>query len=223
MVGRDDRFFLRIRRMTRRTLGSTRRRAPPVLLAALMLLSVLPVTPGAGAPVYSLEVKNPNGGETLVQGQLFDITWTISDTGGYIVLGYSTDSGGTYTRIDTLTNTFAVIRSYGWRVPFGVESTKCRVRVTWVESLRMGATVYAEDVSAADFTIERGAYVRFINETSSMSHGKYYPVKWEIYDLDGTIASLELEHRVRDGPTWGPWESPGARYADIPPELPLIF
>ncbi len=192
-------------------------------MVALMLISVMPAMPGAGAPVYDIVLNSPDGGEDLVQGQVYNITWTISGVGGYIAIYYSLNSGSDWTRIETRSNTITFLPKYAWTVPFGLDSTKCRVMLVWVETLAKDAVIFDQDESASDFTIRPGLVIGFRDVPSDMTYGKYYAITWDLFDTARTVAGLDMELRVRTGTTWGSWELPSARYSEIPVEMPYHY
>ncbi len=198
-------------------------RLASTLVIALMLLSVVPLQPGMGAPGDKINLTTPDGGETYVGGQTVSIVWTTTASGGFIHVGYSTDGGATYTDIDVVDNTGTIKPVFKWMVPFNTESATCRVKVVWTDGLGKGATVWDEDESAADFRIAEDHWVEFVDVPSEMTHGRYYPVEWVVYDPEGVVESQDLEVRVDDGSGWEAWTSLGARYEDIEPRWNFIY
>ncbi len=75
----------------------------------------------------SVSVTAPNGGETLMEGQQYEITWTANDASGVdsVNVLYTTGTGFIFYRI---ANGEPNDSSYLWTVP-ATYSDKCRVRV----------------------------------------------------------------------------------------------
>ncbi|MCY1019503.1 lamin tail domain-containing protein [Pyxidicoccus sp. MSG2] len=101
-----------------------------------------------------LKVTAPNGGETLLAGTQYAITWTASgvDT---VKIQYSVDNGGTWR--DLAASVSAASGSYTWTVPADA-SGGGRVRVSDTQD----STVF--DVSDNTFVLNHAAQQVFINE-----------------------------------------------------------
>jgi hypothetical protein len=97
----------------------------------------------------TVEVIQPNGGETLGVGRLYKILWTAKDNIGVtsIDLRYSTDNGSSWKQIATGEKNDGV---YEWKVP-DTPSTKCLVKVIAYDAEGNNA----EDVSDNVFTIKK--------------------------------------------------------------------
>ena len=104
-------------------------------LYAMGEISVQPVT---------LTLLSPNGGETLIVGSTYSITWESQGPVSDVTIEYSTNNGSTWTQVDP-PNT-GNSGSYDWLVP-AVASNQCLVRVS--------DAAYPEvfDTSDAVFTI----------------------------------------------------------------------
>jgi hypothetical protein len=89
----------------------------------------------------SITVNTPNGGEALMAGNLYDITWSSVGSFPNVSIDYSSNNGGNWTPVDTTANT----GSYEWLVP-ELNSVQCLVRVS-----DPGYTI--SDTSNAPFTI----------------------------------------------------------------------
>src|SRR5207244_12372513 len=98
------------------------------------------------APAVS--VLAPNGGESLVVGSTFTITWTATDNTGVanVDLAYSTDGGATYPNV--IATGIANSGSFAWTVP-NTPNTTARVRVSAHDVVCSSAS----DASDANFTI----------------------------------------------------------------------
>lgn len=95
----------------------------------------------------TVSLLQPNGGDSLIVGSTYQITWTpTGGTGLTVDLAYSEDGGATYphTIATALPNTGA----YDWTVP-STPTTQGRVRVTMHDE----CTHSVQDASDADFTI----------------------------------------------------------------------
>lgn len=99
-------------------------------------------------PVVS--VLNPNGGEEWRNGTVQRITWTATDDKPFpanpVSLFYSIDNG---TNWNTLSASYPNNGSYAWRVPDGINSTLCLIKVRCTDS----GLNEANDTSNATFTI----------------------------------------------------------------------
>jgi len=125
-----------------------------VLLALLFTTLLVPSPEPVRASSYSITLLFPNGGELLMGGSKYDITWTTSQPGyGYVTLLYSLDNGTSWTKIDNVPNALVIggNPSYTWTVP-EVRSAHCRIKLNW-HSGGTYSTLYATDTSDGEFTI----------------------------------------------------------------------
>jgi len=93
-------------------------------------------------------VISPNGGEILLGGNMYNITWTASDANFItdpITIEYSVDSGTSWNDVATSEMNDG---GYLWSVP-SLDSSECLIRVTGADSLGKSGS----DVSDAVFTI----------------------------------------------------------------------
>jgi photosystem II stability/assembly factor-like uncharacterized protein len=91
----------------------------------------------------TISLVYPNGGETLLTGQSYNITWTSTSIAN-VQLEYSIDNGSTWNTIIASTpNT----NSYSWTVPVIAASTTCKIRVSDV------AAASTNSVSTSTFEI----------------------------------------------------------------------
>ncbi|MBI4457401.1 hypothetical protein HY633_00365 [Candidatus Uhrbacteria bacterium] len=95
-----------------------------------------------------LAISQPNGGETLKEGQAYQIFWSTSGgTVGNVRLSYSTDGGATWpTIVDNKSND----GFYSWTVPSVTTTDNARLRVQGVNQ----GLVTAIDISNSDFRFE---------------------------------------------------------------------
>ncbi|MCD6383322.1 MAG: hypothetical protein J7L88_02535, partial [Thermoplasmata archaeon] len=113
----------------------TSRRAVVLLLLALLVSPLLPA-PADSAGERTLTIRHPNGGEVLIAGSTYRISWFISDSGGYILLSYTTEGDDEYESITVMANYPSHgMGWYDWQIPPNVNSTHCKVHVAWVSSL----------------------------------------------------------------------------------------
>jgi hypothetical protein len=75
--------------------------------------------------VLTVTVLTPNGGENLVAGSTYDITWDTNGIFENVFIEYSGDNGANWTEIDTVPNTGL----YEWLVP-QINSNQCLVRIS---------------------------------------------------------------------------------------------
>lgn len=87
-------------------------------------------------------VEAPNGGESLVSGNTYPITWDGVEDINAVAIEYSHDNGQDWNDVNTVPNT----GSYDWLVP-DVNSTECLVRVSDANDPDVS------DTSDATFTI----------------------------------------------------------------------
>jgi hypothetical protein len=135
----------------------------------------------------TVSITAPIGGETLLVGHEFDITWTASDPDGdntisKFDIALSTDSGNTFnTTIASNFNPSA--RIFPWTVPSGVTSTRARVKVTVTDNGGLSAS----STSPADFTIaDHGVSVSLISPTGSQEFkfGQIVNISWSVSAAD---------------------------------------
>jgi len=88
------------------------------------------------------EIISPNGGETLIGGEYYTVTWWSNGISPPSKLEYSSDAGNSWTII--IDSLFLVNNSYDWLVP-NISSFQCLVRV--------GEYPCAYDQSNSYFTI----------------------------------------------------------------------
>jgi WD40 repeat protein len=83
--------------------------------------------PGVRSVQPTLQVTQPNGGETLVAGSDTLIAWNGIPIGSTVGLQYSTDNGSTWTRVVDTTSS----KAYLWHVP-ATPGDRCLVRIMQV-------------------------------------------------------------------------------------------
>jgi hypothetical protein len=144
----------------------------------------------------TVAITAPIGGETLLVGHEFDITWTASDPDGDATISkfdiaLSTDSGNTFntTIVGSLDGT---ARTYAWTVPAGLNSTKARIRVTVTDD----GGLFASSTSGADFIIaDHGISVSLISPSGGQEFkfGQAVNISWSVSASDlPLIAGFDL-------------------------------
>jgi len=106
---------------------------------SIQSFTTLPVCDGTAL------LLTPNGGERLVAGSTYEVTWQSTGTVQNVLLEYSADNGATWTDVNTVPNT----GSYMWEVPDVNNSQQCLVSISG-----MGCP-HVNDISDAVFTIYR--------------------------------------------------------------------
>jgi hypothetical protein len=122
-------------------------RANAVFLAACLVFSMLLVTIPVEA-AETLTLTKPNGGENLIIGLPYTITWEgFPDT--EFTLFLSTDSGKSYgSEIGKGKG-----GNFEWTVP-NMPNTNARIKIWGTSSINwMGLPTFTEDASDADFSI----------------------------------------------------------------------
>lgn len=98
----------------------------------------------------NVTVTAPNGGETAVIGQPFNITWTTDNVPDHYEIYYSTDDFATQTPVDT--NVSGAATNYTWTVPNSAgNNVKVRIR-----AVNGTGGLLGEDTSNSAFTISNG-------------------------------------------------------------------
>jgi RHS repeat-associated protein len=143
-------------------------------------------------PSPILTVTSPNGGERLVVGSDYEITWSTVGTVDDVKIEYSTDSGTSWTEIIAST---ANEGSHAWPVPDAV-SDNCLVRVSETDG-------DPSDVSDAVFSIvppsPESITVIFPNGGESLDAGLNYDITWS---STGTIDNVNIEYSTDGGTSW---------------------
>jgi hypothetical protein len=137
-----------------------------------------------------LVVSYPNGGETLIVGSSYNITWNSYGTIPKVNLYYSTDSGTSFT--GTIVTALDNVDSYSWTVPDAI-GTQVRVKVENYDD----STVY--DTSDADFTIKGSVTLTAPNGGETWIVGNTEAITWT---KTGSIGNVELSYSTDGGATY---------------------
>ena len=150
------------------------------------------------SPAFKIQgifnVLTPDGGERLVVGSDYNITWSTTGNITQVMLEYSTNSG-----VDWIPITATPIANTGsksWTVPNTIFDY-CRVKVYDAND------VDAKDTSAGDFFIKGDLLITSpTGSTGAWLVGTTHPITWQV---TGSIANVKLEFSVD-----------GAAYEQIP-------
>ncbi|RKY29622.1 MAG: hypothetical protein DRP68_07060, partial [Candidatus Omnitrophota bacterium] len=133
----------------------------------------------------SFAVTSPNGGEAWIVGESHNITWNFNGSVNYVNLYYSTDSGTSWTLIESsVPNT----GTYSWTVPDAV-SGQVRVKV------QDASDPEAFDISNFDFRIRCSFILTSPNGSEQWKVGQTYNITWV---SNGTIPEVKLEYSRDD-------------------------
>ncbi|NIN35054.1 MAG: hypothetical protein GTO60_08175, partial [Gammaproteobacteria bacterium] len=139
-----------------------------------------------------LTVTHPDGGETLVVGNTYEITWSSYGTVGEITIEYSVDSGTNWTEIIASTENDG---SFDWVVPDTPADT-CLVRVSEID----GDPV---DTSDGVFTIAAPSsdYIIVISPNGGevLTAGTSFDITW---GSSGDIQNVTIEYSIDEGVSW---------------------
>ena len=171
----------------------------PVFVLSLLLFFISCQTEqkiNGGDPVSpygstDLKIISPNGGESIIAGSQFEISWTSSGI-GTIKIEYSTDNGATWV---TLTVDYPNTGSYLWDpVPNDV-SNGCLIQLTSSDG-------QASDQSDNAFGIVSGSS-KTLNITSpnggeDLFVGQSYYIEW----FSTGVQNIKIEYSSNNGTTW---------------------
>lgn len=152
------------------------------------VFSILP------SEVASITVISPNGGENLVGGSIWPVTWTFGGSFDQVTIHYTADRGLTWTPVarDIPNN-----GSYSWLVPDTPAGT-CWVRIAGGD--RDGGPV---DMSDSAFSITSPVFPRlrvlFPNGGESLVAGSYASITW---GSAGAIDSIKIDYSTDNGGSW---------------------
>lgn len=200
-------------------IGRTRKvKGERFIVVMLVLLMAVPSMPAEAA--RTVTISAPNGGETVMGGSTFKITWNVSSVEGAVKLWYSTDGGRTYPGfIATVTN-IDVSNMYPWAVPNNINSTKVRLKIDWITRMDPPFMVIGSDTSDANFTVRPGIVLRFTQVPARVGFGAYYLLRWDLDDAVNKTEGLAIQYRYRTNASvgWTAWRPGGANLSCIPPE-----
>ncbi len=131
----------------------------------------------------------PNGGETLVGGEVYPIRWRSEGSFSNVMIEYTTD-GVNWTVIDPSDPNDGV---FNWTVP-SIVSSNVKIRVT---STTDGNTV---DISDNNFSIVSPSLTILSPKGGeSFVSGDILPIHWK---NNGSVSSVKIEYSSNNGSTW---------------------
>ncbi|MDP8235226.1 MAG: hypothetical protein P9M08_02475 [Candidatus Erginobacter occultus] len=148
------------------------------------------------APVGSINVAAPVGGETWYRAASYDIEWTRGPvvSGDPVELAYSVNNGGAWTAITSVAVPI-VPGIYSWTIP-AENSSNCLVRVRQPASGREGISPAVFRIASPRFTVTQpsgGQYWYF---------GENQEITWTY--TEGITGNVDIDYSV-SGPS-GPWQ-----------------
>jgi hypothetical protein len=146
-------------------------------------------------PPQEITITYPSGGETLISGLIYEITWVGSDTINNVKIEYSTNGGTSWMEIIGSTPNDG---RYEWAVPNVPEnpSENCLVRVSDTDGS-------PTDVSDALFSIvwPSSITVTSPNGGESWEAGSFHNISWT---STGTVGNVAIEYSINSGASWAP-------------------
>ncbi|MBI3189926.1 MAG: T9SS type A sorting domain-containing protein [Ignavibacteriales bacterium] len=144
-----------------------------------------------GAPLPTITVLSPNGGEQWTAGSVKTLSWSSSGTIANVKIEYTTNSGVSFS---TVTSSSPNTGSYSWTVP-NTPTASARIRISDV----LNETV-TKDVSNNNFTILQQATptitVLSPNGGENWGIGSAATIRWS---STGTIANVKIEYSTNSG------------------------
>ena len=150
-------------------------------------------------------VDAPNGGETLMVGETYQIEWTAEDDLGICSseIYYSTYNGTNWTLIESLAGN---PQTYDWIIP-NTTSSNCLIKVVAYDA----GDNFGEDVSDAVFTIASDVSPPTVEITSPNGGENWEVFEWHqvtwIADDDIDVVGDSVFYSVNNGADWTLLES----------------
>jgi hypothetical protein len=159
----------------------------------------------------------PNGGETLIGKQTYNIEWrTVNDPEEVIIgikIEYSTDGGETYNEIaSSTTNDFV----YEWAVPLGIDSEQVKVKVTaqygeWIPLATDESNRYNTIISnPKTVTVSLDDPNPIVDGGIILRGGEDHTIKWSKTGNVGDINRFELHTSTNGGETFSKFATASA-------------
>ncbi|HEY5998122.1 MAG TPA: Ser-Thr-rich GPI-anchored membrane family protein [bacterium] len=145
-----------------------------------------PMIKGSSAPLATNHIRltSPNGGQGLVQGSTYHITWQSGNLAG-ATIRIDLYNGATLAR--TITAAAPNTGTYSWKVPLTqAPGTTYRVKVSTT------APVAAEDLGDADIRILPAVTLTAPNGGQRIKRGTTYKITWTYKNNPGTYVRLDL-------------------------------
>jgi predicted methyltransferase len=137
-----------------------------------------------------VQLSNPNGGNTIAAGSIYNITWTYGNVTN-VNLEFSVNGGVNWTGIAT--GVSASTGTYAWNVP-PVATTTAKVRVVNAANTSMS------DESDAYFSITLTPVVQLTNPNggNTLTAGNVSNITW----TSSNITNINIEFSVNGGVNW---------------------
>ena len=142
----------------------------------------------------SIDLLTPNGGEVLLIGSSYNITWNNTTGINTVFIQYSTDNGNSWTTINSTAPTGATAGSYLWNPIPPTPSANALVRVLDALNPTVG------DTSDAVFSISNGtAALTSPNGGETWYIGSTQNITWS---YTGSPSQYDIEYSTDNGTTW---------------------
>lgn len=144
------------------------------------------------APVPSITVSSPNGGENWQVGSSHSITWTQTNVSN-VKIDYSANNGTSWVQV--VASTPASLGSYSWTVPNTV-STNCRVRITDV--INSSVNDQSNNIFTISAAPSQSITVTSPNGGENWQVGSSHNITW----TQSNISNIKIEYTTDDGSTF---------------------
>ncbi len=165
----------------------------------------------SAAPIPTITLTSPNGGESWIAGSTHDIAWTSTGTIANVRIQYSNNNGSAWSNIIATTPNDG---SYSWTIP-NVPSSVCLVVIYDASNASVA------DVGNAVFTIAAAPSLTVAtpNGGESWAVSSAHNITWT---STGAIANAKIEYSANNGAGWAtiiastpnegthPWTVPNA-------------
>jgi len=155
------------------------------LLVFVLSLSLVCV----GSYAQTITILSPNGGENLLVGDIVPINWTWTAVIDSVKVEYSTNSGGTWTPVETKTLNDSIC---GWNIP-NKPGNSYLVKVTDASNPSI------LDISDNLFSVTSSITVTAPVGGDSWEVGSLHSITW--YATSG-ITDVKLEYSTNSGTNW---------------------
>lgn len=143
-------------------------------------------------PNAAITVSSPNGGESIVAGSSYVITWTGTTTSN-LVIDYTTDNGAKWI---TITSSAQNTGSFTWSPVPNTVSDLCKIRITTKDSLQKS------DYSDKPFKIagnpNKSLALVKPNGGEVLSADKSFDIKW----VSTGLSTIKLDFTTNSGISW---------------------
>jgi hypothetical protein len=124
-----------------------------------------------------LSITSPQAGEKWIAGERDTIKWIGGQAEQFVSLEYSVDNGQTYNIIDIATA--ADSHYYVWNIPNNLLSTKCKIKITDVQTSAELAVSDTFKIKPYIITrMEDGEYVAYHRSTDAWNFSNNRPDMW---------------------------------------------